>query len=315
MPLHPSAKQMLDSLATVEQPKLWEQPIDQVRAGEMLFASIGAGDPVACASVSDRKVPGPHGDIPVRVYVPQVSGDGGRALPLVVYVHGGGWVFMSIETHDTTCRRLALQSGAIVVSVEYRLAPEHPFPIPLDDAFAATEWVVAHASELGGDASRVAVMGDSAGGNLSAAIALLARERGGPKLAAQVLVYPALDPAGDTPSYRENASGYLLDEPGMRWFWSQYLQDGDHEKNPLAAPLRAEDLAGLPPATIITAEFDPLRDEGEAYAARLREAGVPATATRYDGMIHGFLGMPAMFDDADAAMATAATALREAFAT
>ena len=314
MPLHPAARLMLDQLATVEAPRLWDLPIEQVRAGQMVFASIGAGDPVEVGAVEDRTVTGPHGDIPVRVYTPSAD-QIGSTIPAVVYLHGGGWVFMSIESHDGICRRLAAESGAVVVSVEYRLAPEHPFPIPLDDCDAAISWVAAHAVEIGAEPGMLAVMGDSAGGNLAAAATLVARDRKRPHLAAQVLVYPALDPARDTPSYRENGAGYLLDDPGMEWFWQQYLQDDEHEKNPLAAPARADDLRGLPPATVITAEFDPLRDEGEAYATRLSESGVVARTHRVPGMLHGFLGMPAMFDEANDAMGIAARALREAFDT
>jgi acetyl esterase len=314
MPLHPAAQQMLDQLAAADSPRLWDMPIDEVRAGEMLFASIGAGDPVDIAAVEDRVVPGPHGDIPVRVYTPS-NNDDASPPAAVVYLHGGGWVFMSIETHDTICRRLAAASGSVVVSVQYRLAPEHPFPVPLDDCYAATTWVADHAAELGTEPGLLAVMGDSAGGNLAAAVTLAARERAGPRIAAQVLMYPALDPARDTASYTENGTGYLLDEPSMQWFWQQYLQSDDHEKDPLAAPGRADDLRGLPTATVITAEFDPLRDEGENYAARLAEAGVAARSHRVPGMLHGFLGMPAMFPEADDAMSIATRALREAFGT
>jgi len=314
MPLHPAAKQMVDQMASVDAPKVWEVEITDLRAGEMTFASIGAGEPVDVEAVADQAIPGPHGDIPVRVYAPEPDGVG-DPLPVVVYLHGGGWVSMSIRTHDLICRRLARAAGALVVSVEYRLAPEHPYPVPLDDAYAAVAWVAEHAAGLGGDPDRVAVMGDSAGGNLAAAVALRARESGGPALRAQVLVYPALDPSCASASHRENGEGYVLDEPSLRWFWAQYLGRDGNEKDALAAPACADDLHGLPPATIVTAEFDPLRDEGEEYGARLRDAGVPVTVRRFDGMIHGFLGMPAMFDEADAAMDVAASALRDAFST
>lgn len=314
MPLHPAAKQMLDQVATLDAPRVWEIPIADIRAGEMTFASIGAGAPVEMDAVADQAIPGPHGDIPVRVYAPVPVGVG-DPLPVVVYLHGGGWVSMSIATHDLICRRLARAARALVVSVEYRLAPEHAYPIPLDDAYTAATWVAKHAADLGGDGERVAVMGDSAGGNLAAAVALRARESGGPSLRAQVLVYPALDPSCATASHRENGEGYVLDERSLQWFWAQYLGTSGNEKDALAAPACADDLHGLPPATIVTAEFDPLRDEGEAYGARLREAGVGVTVRRFDGMIHGFLGMPAMFDEADAAIDVAATALHEAFDT
>ncbi len=314
MPLHPAAKAMLDALAGAEAPRLWEVPIEEAREQGAAFAAVGAGDPVPVDMVDDRLVPGPHGDIPVRVYTP-LPADALSPRGAVVYLHGGGWVFMGIETHDTICRRLTAASGCVVVSVDYRLAPEHPFPVPLDDSYAAACWVAQHAADLGTQPDLLAVMGDSAGGNLAAAVALRARDHGAPELAAQVLVYPALDPARDTPSYVENGSGYLLDDPGMEWFWRQYLQSDEHAQNPHAAPARASDLRGLPPATVITAEFDPLRDEGEAYAARLTAAGVPTTSRRMAGMLHGFLGMPEMFGEADEAIEIAARALREAIGT
>lgn len=314
MPLHPAAKQMVDQLATVEAPRLWDVPLEDARAQGTLFAAIGAGEPVQVGAVVDRVVPGPHGDIPVRVYTPSPQ-QAASPLPTVVYLHGGGWVFMGIETHDTICRRLTAASGCVVVSVDYRLAPEHPFPVPLDDCYAAVTWAAQHAAELGARPGLLAVMGDSAGGNLAAAVALVARDRGTPTLAAQVLVYPALDPTRGTGSYRENGTGYILDDPGMEWFWRQYLCDDANAKNPLAAPACADDLSRLPASTVITAEFDPLRDEGEAYASRLAAAGVPTTSRRMAGMLHGFLGMPEMFGEADEAIAIAARALREAFGT
>jgi acetyl esterase len=312
MPLHPAAQQMVDGFANVDAPRLWDIPIEEARAQGMLFASIGCGTPVEVGATEDRVVPGPHGEIPVRVYTPKPQ-DAASPLPAVVYLHGGGWVFMGIETHDTICRRLTAASGCVVVSVDYRLAPEHPFPVPVDDCYAALCWVANNTAELGTEPGLVAVMGDSAGGNLAAAVTLVARERGEPRLAAQVLVYPALDPARDTGSYVENGTGYILDEPGMEWFWRQYLQHDAHAEDPFAAPARARDLEGLPPTTVVTAEFDPLRDEGEIYASRLAEAGCDAYHHRMPGMLHGFLGMPEMFPEADDAMAIAARALRDAF--
>lgn len=309
MPLAPAARTLIDQLESGGGPALWEMSPDDARA---LSAVMGAmDDPPEVAAVEDRVIAGPAGDVPVRIYTP----DAPAPRPVVAFFHGGGFVICSVETHDGLARRLANALGAVLVSVEYRLAPEHPFPIPLDDCDAAISWVAAHAVEIGAEPGMLAVMGDSAGGNLAAAATLVARDRKRPHLAAQVLVYPALDPARDTPSYRENGAGYLLDDPGMEWFWQQYLQDDEHEKNPLAAPARADDLRGLPPATVITAEFDPLRDEGEAYATRLSESGVAARTHRVPGMLHGFLGMPAMFDEANDAMGIAARALREAFDT
>jgi acetyl esterase len=262
------------------------------------------------ARVDDHRVPVDGGDIAVRCYTPAGTGP----FPVHVYFHGGGWVIGDIETHDGVCRSLANAAACVVVSADYRLAPEHKFPVAVDDAFAATRWVAARAATLGVDGDRMAVGGDSAGGNLAAAVALLSRDRGGPPLALQVLVYPVTQHAFDTPSYQEHADGYLLTRSAMRWFWNHYLRRPEDGEEPLASPLLARSLHGLPPALVITAEHDPLRDEGEAYAARLREAGVPVTVTRYPGMIHGFLRMLNMVDKARAARDEIAAALRKAFA-
>jgi acetyl esterase len=308
MPLAPALQTLLDSLASVEVPEIWEQPLQQARDGAILFAQAGAGPKDPVARVSDRTIPGPAGDIPVRVYVPTETDE---PLPVVAYFHGGGWVFMGIETHDWICRRLANASGAIVVSVEYRLAPEDPFPAPLDDCHAVTQWLAEHAEEIGGDGAHLAIAGDSAGGNIAAGVTLRARAAG-PPIAAQVLIYPATDAACDTKSFVENGEGYLLTETATRWFWEQYLGGTDPD-DPFACPARAADLAGLPPALVITAEYDPLRDEGETYAARLDGFDVPVEQHRYDGMIHGFLGMRELVPEADDAMKRIATFLQQAF--
>jgi acetyl esterase len=232
---------------------------------------------------------------------------------VLVYFHGGGWVLGGLETHDGVCRGLANGAACVVVSVDYRLAPENKFPAAAEDCYAAAAWVAKHAPVIGGDPRRIAVGGDSAGGNLSAVVALMAGDRQGPELSLQLLVYPVTDSACDTPSYRENAEGYLLTRDAMAWFWNHYVRDDRDRINPHAAPLRAGNVAGTPPALVITAEFDPLRDEGEAYARRLEAAGVPVTLTRYDGMIHGFFGMTMVMDKARAAMHEATMALRRRF--
>jgi acetyl esterase len=224
--------------------------------------------------------------IAARLYRPR-SG----TLPLLVYFHGGGWVVGSVAVADPFCRALANASGCAVVSVEYRLAPEDRYPAAADDAYAATRWSAEHASDLGIDASRLAVGGSSAGGNLAAVVALMARERGVPKLAFQLLHVPVTDHDFERPSYRSNGSGFGLTSGGMRWFWDNYVPDPKLRDEPYASPLRAKNLSGLPPAHVITAEFDPLRDEGQEYATRLREAGVPTTYVEYPGMVHGFTGM------------------------
>ena len=299
MPIAPPLQEFLDHAATLELPPLEEQPLELLRVGAQAFADAGAKPPEPVARIEDLALDLDTGRVPVRVYGPAITD---APLPIVAYFHGGGWVFMGIETHDRICRRLANAAGALVVSVEYRLAPEHPFPAPLDDCLAATRWLAARGAELGGDPSRLAVAGDSAGGNLSAAVALRARTDG-PPLAAAALVYPVCDAGCDTASYDTNRDGYLLTAHDMRWFWRCYLGlDGD-PADPVASPLRAADLAGLPPTLVVTAEYDPLRDEGEAYAGRLAAAGVPVEARRFDGMLHGFLGMDALVPEAEEAMA------------
>src|ERR1700691_2510492 len=231
-----------------------------------ILDTAAAGDPAE--DVEDRTVPGPGGDIRIRIYRPE----GAESAPLVTFFHGGGWVIGDIDTHDGSCRILSRRTGAVVVSVDYRLAPEHPFPAALDDCDAAVTWVAGQAEDLGGDPGRLAVAGDSAGGNLAAAVTLRARERGGPAIAAQPLVDPAVDFTTVRPSELSTGEGYLLTAAAMHWFAAQYL--GDHDpSDPRASPLLA-DLTGLPPAVVATAEFDPLRDEGRAYADALRDAGV-----------------------------------------
>ncbi len=309
MPLDAKVKAFLDQLAAVGTPPLNTLPVAEARmAIEQMVAM--QGDPEAVARTEDRRLPGPDGEIPVRVYTPAAKGP----LPILVYFHGGGWVIGSIASHDGVCRALANRVGAIVVSVDYRLAPEHRFPAAAEDCYAATRWVAEHAAELGGDATRIAVGGDSAGGNLAAVVALMARDRGGPRLVHQLLVYPVADGGLDTPSYQENADGYFLTRDMMAWFWDHYVPRRADREHPYCSPLRGADLRGLPPATVLTAEFDPLRDEGERYAKRLTEADVPTTMTRYDGLVHGFFGMSVLFDQARAAIDQAAAALRGAFA-
>jgi acetyl esterase len=306
MPIDPQVRGLLDQLEARERTPLAEQTPDEARQN-FLAMSVLATRPESPLPTEDRAVAGPGGDIPVRLYRPEVAG----TLPVVVYAHGGGWVIGDIETHDGLCRQLALGIPAVVVSVDYRRAPEHRFPAAVEDVGAVIDWVAAHAPEVGADAGRLAVAGDSAGGNLAAVAARRARDHGGPAIAFQLLLYPVTDLTCARPSYAENGEGYLLTREDMRFFIDAYLGGVDPE-DPDASPLAAADLSGLPPALVVTAEFDPLRDEGEAYAARLAAAGVDARSSRYDGMIHGFVSMDALLDGARRAIAESVGALRDA---
>jgi len=300
MPVHPQARAVLDQLAALPDFSTLEPPVARQ------LAAVPGPPGEAVSRVEDREIPGPGGPVPVRIYTP----DGTGPFAALVFFHGGGFVICDLDTHDGVCRALTNAAGCVVVSVGYRLAPEHKFPAAPEDCYAATRWVADRATEIGVDPGRLAVAGDSAGGNLAAVVALMARDRGGPALRYQLLVYPVTHRDFDTPSYRENAEGLLLTRNMMRWFWRHYLERDSDGERPYASPLRAEDLSGLPPAHVITAEFDPLRDEGEAYAARLRDAGIDTTHARYDGMIHGFFGMGETIDAAREAVADAASRLR-----
>lgn len=277
------------------------------QAREMMAAAPAPPRPEVY-STEDRMVPGPDVDIPVRIY------RSSAATPTrgVVYLHGGGFVLGDLESHDAVCRRLALAADATVVAVDYRLAPEHPFPAGLRDAYAATAWVVDNASQLGIDPARVGVAGDSAGANLATVTTHLAHDRGGPQLAFQVLVYPTTDYNFDRPSVIANGKDYIVSVEDMHWFWGHYVDGPESFENPLVIPFKREDLSGLPPALIITAGYDFLRDEGEAYGLRLAEAGVKTTISRYPAMAHGFIGMSPFVADSDAAMAEIGDAIKRA---
>jgi acetyl esterase len=305
MPLDPQAQAYLDRLRELGIPGLGELPPEEARAtGDEAAAAVFG--PVPDVPWEDRSLPGPAGEIPVRVYRPSAD-----PAPVLAYFHGGGWVLGSLNTHHGVCATLAQLSGCVVCSVDYRMAPEHRFPAAVEDAWAATTWLAEHAAEIGGRPGALAVGGDSAGGNLAAVCALKARDAGLP-IALQILVYPVTDADLETSTYLEFADGYFLTKYSMHWFWNHYLPDGDRFQ-PDASPLRAEDVGGTAPALVLTAEFDPLRDECEAYARRLEEAGVPVTLSRYDGMIHGFFRMPAVMDKASDALAESAAALKAAF--
>jgi acetyl esterase len=308
MPLDPQARELIERVKALNLPPAGQATLAQARENAR---QRSAGLPrEEVAAVRDHRVPVASGEIVVRTFTPRVA----SPRPALVYFHGGGWVTGDLDTHEGICRTLANAAGCVVASVDYRRPPEHPYPAAAEDAYAATQWVVQHARDLGVDPARLAVAGDSAGGNLAAVVALMARDRGGPRLALQVLVYPVTDCDFERPSYREYAEGYLLTREGMRWYWKQYAADPAARVQPYAAPFRAASLAGLPAALVITAEYDPLRDEGEAYASRLTAAGVPVTLTRYPGMVHTFFRLGHVVDAGRAAVAEVAGALGKAWA-
>jgi acetyl esterase len=308
--LDPQMKAVLDQAAAAGgKPFHQMTPAEARQAIDAMFAAF-RGTPVDVGRVEDRKIPGPAGQIPVRIYTPRRTGPFGA----LVCFHGGGWVIGNLETHDATCRQITAGAGCVTVSVDYRLAPEHKFPAGPDDCYAATKWVSDNTGLLNVEPNRLAVGGDSAGGNLAACVALMARDRGGPKLAFQLLIYPATDCADDTPSQREFANvsrDYLLSRADMEWFWGHYLGPNDR-RNPVACPALANSLGDLPAAFIITAEIDPLRDEGEAYAEALRRAGVNAKLKRYNGVCHGFFSMASMIDKGRQAVSDSCAELRSA---
>lgn len=298
----PGAQLVLDMIvkAQAEGAKPMEQ-MTPAEAREMYEKQRGAltPEPPQVAAIEDFTVPGPRGDIPVRLYRPAGSA-AGDSLPVIVFYHGGGWVIGSLNTHDVVCRGLANHSGCAVLSVDYRMAPEHPFPACGEDGFAVLDWLVAAGDARNLDPARLGVAGDSAGGNLSAVMTLMARERGGPPIAWQGLIYPATDMRGGYPSRDKFGEGYLLTAAAMNYFEKMYLPDSAARTDWRASPILAEDLSGLPPATIVTAGFDPLCDEGRAYADRLRDAGVPVTYKCFEGQIHGFFTMGRVIPEAEA---------------
>lgn len=305
MPLDPEAEILVLAAARVPATPL-EQLTPQQARDDMLrqTALLGRGEPVE--KIEDVLAPGPNGEIPIRIYTP--VGQAPRGC--LIFFHGGGFVIGSIETHDAMCRMIANASGTVIASVDYRLAPEHKYPAAAEDAYAATCWLAEHAERFGVDRRRIAIGGDSAGGNLAAVATQMIRDRGGPQLAFQLLLYPVTDAYLETTSYGQFAEGYLLTRAAMAWFWEHYLNDAAEREHAYAAPLRAEDLSGLPPALVITAECDPLCDEGEAYARRLEAAGVPVTLTRYAGMIHGFIRRAKLLCQGRKAVEQIAEALR-----
>lgn len=307
MPVDPQIRALLDRGTGV--PATHTLQVTEARRQYEARIALMAPPP-QMAKVAERRIDGAGGRIVLRIYTPEGSGK----FPLMVFFHGSGFVLCSLDTHDGMCRNLAAGIGCVVVSVDYRLAPEHKFPKGLDDCLAATRWAADHAAELGIDPARIMVAGDSAGGNMAAVTALRIRDEGGPKLCGQMLLYPVTDyHTPGTPSYAENADGYGLTRDTMEWFWAHYLTSPAEAENPHASPLRARDLTGLPPAYVTSAEYDPLRDEAELYGLRLRQAGVPTEIARCAGMNHGFLFWVGIVGGADCAMEEACAWARRAF--
>jgi acetyl esterase len=302
MPLDPQAEALRRRREQQGTPPLYQLSVAEARKADLAAIQADAGVPEPVGEVIDRYIPGPAGALPIRIYRPA----GRTRSPVLLYFFGGGGVLGCIDTSDGICRTLTNSVPCVTVSVGYRLAPEHRFPAAVQDCYAAARWVGRHAEEIGGDDGKIAVGGDSAGGNLAAVVALMARDNGGPALAYQLLVYPNTDFLSDTPSLAENVDPYLFNKASVEWYRGHYLAVPDDGASPLASPLRADDVSGVPPATIITAEYDPLRDQGEQYAERLAAGGVAVTLTRYAGMPHGFFAMPGVLEAGRRAQAQAA---------
>ena len=284
--------------------------VEEIRKFSSKNGKILRAKPVPVEKIDNRSIPGTAGSIPVRIYTPSGSGP----FPVVIYYHGGGWVIGDLDSHDNICRKIANRVSAVVLSVGYRLAPEHTFPAAAEDAYAALKWASTNSKEINGIKNRIAVAGDSAGGNLSAVVSLMTRDRNGPAIAGQVLIYPATNLSEfNTVSYKDFSNGYYLTKRYMEKFRELYLPDRKDWNNPYASPLLANNLKGLPPALVITDQFDVLRDEGEAYAERLKEAGVPVRSTRYSGVIHGFVVMDRITGKADDAVDEVASYLKKTF--
>jgi acetyl esterase len=311
MPLDPQVQTLLQLIKQANQPEAWQLTPDQARESYLTRVNrLKVNEPIH--RTEDRRIPGSGSHIPIRIYTPRELKPGER-LPVLLWYHGGGFVIGSLDTHDSACRMLANRADCLVVSVDYRLAPEHKFPAAVEDCETALKWVALHAVEFGGDPQALAVGGDSAGGNLAAAVAILARDAAHPKLAFQLLVYPCVAPEPETPSHYKFKEGYVLSRNSITYFYKQYLRGSKDIQDFRFAPLVLDDLSGLPPALVIVAGFDPLRDEGIDYAKRLIEAGNQVRLSNYEGMVHGFYLMGGAVDAAKRAVAESAAALREAF--
>ncbi|WP_085991179.1 alpha/beta hydrolase [Oceanobacillus senegalensis] len=312
MGYQPAVKNLLDQINSAEGPGIPEMTVEENRAGLAALYKDLVGEPQEVKKVENINIPSHDGEkIGLRIYTPEGEGP----LPVLVFYHGGGWVLGDLEVIDPIMRWVANETSTMVVSVDYRLAPEYKFPIPAEDCYTATKWVSENIQSYNGDPKRIAVAGDSAGGNLAAVIPLMAKDRGGPNISLQILLYPVTDFDTTTPSYVENGKGNYLETEAMYWFNDNYLNNEADKKNPYAAPMQARDVSGLPPALVFTAEHDVLRDEGEAYVERLRQSGVPVEHTRFDGQIHGFFWMPVIMDDAHKALAQIKNALKKQLST
>lgn len=311
MALDPESQRLIDLMAAANRPA-WNTLSPQAARDLYLSLRPGAQGPrPEGVTVVDRTIPGPAGELPVRLYRPAAA-PADAALPALVYAHGGGWVFGNLDSHDVLCAQLALEAGIAVFHVDYRLAPEARFPGAFDDVVAALKWVAAHGASLGIDPTRLAIGGDSAGGNLAAAVSIWARDHGGPKLLMQLLAYPVTDAVARAESYRHFEDGYGLNAATMEWFFDHYTPERASRGDWRVSPLRAASLAGLPPALVVTAGYDPLRDEGRAYAWRLQQEGTQADLVEFGGMLHGFLSSPMLLHGARRGTTLCAAALREA---
>lgn len=305
--LHPKIKEFIEEMAKTPAKPQWESTAVEVRANansRWRSEFLGSADPVA--SIEYRFISGPTAELPVKIYTP----DGVGPFRALVFFHGGGWVAGNIELNAVQHQQIAHESRTVVIAVNYQKAPEHKFPIPFDDCYATFEWVHQNARELNINPDQIGVGGDSAGGNLAAAVVMKARDTAGSKVAFQVLIYPALDYRFDSPSMIENATGYMLTTQAMKWYWDQYLGDESDLTNPYFRPLLATDFSNLPPTLVLTAELDPLRDEGELFAKRLKDAGVTSQLKRYDGLVHGFVLMQGFLPEAREAISEIAEFLK-----
>jgi acetyl esterase/lipase len=312
VPLDPLVKGFLDQMAAVPGPKMWEVPASAAREVFAAMMQLVGPKDVPIGKVQNLTMPGPGGEIALRSYAPVAAK--GEPLPTLVFFHGGGYVIGNLETHDGLCRMLANESGARVIAVDYRMAPEHKFPAAVEDAYAAVNWIEDNAASLGVDANRIAVGGDSAGGGLAAVVSQMAKEKGDPKIVFQMLLFPVTQIGNETTSMREFGEGYFLEAETLKWFFKHYLPDDADRSDPRISPLVAKDVAGLPPAYVMLGGYDPLHDEGQAYADKLRAAGVKVTVADYPDLVHDFIYLQAVLPQAPEAVKGAAAALKGALA-